>query len=413
MALSMADGKTVWKKQAADYKQGYSMTHAPLIAGGVLITGISGGEYGTRGFINGWDLKTGEQKWTRYTTAAPGEKGGDTWKPGMYATGGGSTWLTGTYDPDLDLVYWGTGNGAPWNAAPRGGDSLYICSVLAIRPSTGEIVWYYQFSPGDPYDYDGTNELVLAELAMAGANTKVLMQANRNGFFYVLDRTNGKLLSATQFAKKVNWASGIDTKTGRPIDTPMTTALRNTEQQADFIEVWPSAFGGKNWMPMSFDPARKLAFFNSINLGMKVKYVKQERPGGPNWWLGLDLGGFTAPEDGMRGALVAWDPVSGKKVWEVPSKAPNWSGVLSTGGGLVFTGAQTGEFMAFDAATGKKLWQFQTGSGITGLPITWERNGKQYITVLSGSATVYAALAGDPELANIPSGGSVWTFALP
>ena len=413
VALSIADGKTVWKKQAADYKQGYSMTHAPLIAGGVLITGISGGEYGTRGFINGWDLKTGEKKWTRYTTAAPGEKGGDTWKSGMHATGGGPTWLTGTYDPDLDLVYWGTGNGAPWNAAPRGGDSLYICSVLAIRPSTGEIVWYYQFSPGDPYDYDGANELVLAELSMGGANTKVLMQANRNGFFYVLDRTNGKLLSAAQFAKKVNWASGIDMKTGRPIDTPMTTVLRKTEQQTDFIEVWPSAFGGKNWMPMSFDPARKLAFFNSINLGMKVKYVKQERPGGPNWWLGLELGGFTAPEDGMRGALVAWDPASGKKVWEVSSKAPNWSGVLSTGGGLVFTGAQTGEFMAFDAATGKKLWQFQTGSGITGLPISWERNGKQYITVLSGSATVYGALAGDPELANIPSGGSVWTFALP
>ena len=413
MALSMADGKTVWKKQAADYKQGYSMTHAPLIAGGVLITGISGGEYGTRGFINGWDLKTGDKKWTRWTTAAPNEKGGDTWKPGMYEKGGGPTWLTGTYDPELDLVYWGTGNGGPWNPATRGGDSLYICSVLAIRPSTGEIVWFYQFSPGDPYDYDGTNELVLADLPINGTNTKALMQANRNGFFYVLDRSNGKLLSATQYAKKVNWASGIDMKTGRPIDTPMTAALRKTEEHTEFIDVWPSAFGGKNWMPMSFDPGRKLAYFNTINLGMKVKYVKQTRPGGPNWWLGLELGGFPAPEDGMRGSLVAWDPATGKKVWESPSKTPYWSGVLSTGGGLVFTGAQTGEFMAFDAATGEKLWQFQTGSGITGLPITWERNGKQYITVLSGSATVYAALAGDPELANIPAGGSVWTFALP
>ena len=413
MAISMTDGKTIWKKQAANYKDGYSMTHAPLIAGGVLITGISGGEYGTRGFINGWDLKTGDKKWTRYTTAAPGEKGGDTWNPEMYKTGGGPTWLTGTYDPELDLVYWGTGNGGPWNAAMRGGDSLYICSVLAIRPSTGEVVWHYQFSPGDPYDYDGTNELVLAELPFGGKNTKVVMQANRNGFFYVLDRTNGKLLSATQFARKVNWATGIDMKTGRPIDTPMTTAVRKSEEQSDFVEIWPSAFGGKNWMPMSFDPARKLAFFNTIDLGMKVKYVKQERPGGPNWWLGIELAGFAAPEDGLRGSLVAWNPATGKKVWEVRSKAPNWAGVLSTGGGLVFTGAQTGEFMAFDAATGKKLWQFRTGSGITGLPIAWERNGKQYITILSGSATVYAALAGDPELANIPSGGSVWTFALP
>jgi alcohol dehydrogenase (cytochrome c) len=412
IAISMADGKTLWRQQAADYKQGYSMTHSPLIAGGVLITGISGGEYGTRGFLDAWDLKTGVRKWHRWTTAAPGEPGGETWKPDAYKTGGAPTWLTGTYDPELDLVYWGTGNGGPWNAATRGGDSLYIGSVLAIRPATGEIVWHYQFSPGDPYDYDGTNELVLAELPIGGAPTKVLMQANRNGFFYVLDRTSGKLISATQFARKMNWASGIDKATGRPIDTPLTEMVKKTEEMKDFIEVWPSAFGGKNWMPMSFDPARRVVYLNTIDVGMKVKYVKQERPGGPNWYLGLELGGFVSPDDGNRGALVAWDPVAGKSVWRVATKAPYWSGVLSTAGGLVFTGSQTGEFMAFDAKSGKKLWSFQTGSGITGLPITWERNGKQYITVLSGSATVYAALAGDPEVVNVPAGGSVWTFAL-
>jgi len=412
MAINMQDGKTLWRSKAADYKDGYSMTHAPLIAGGVLITGISGGEYGTRGFLKGWDLKTGKELWHRWTTALPGEPGGDTWKPGMAEHGGAPTWLTGTYDPDLNLVYWGTGNGGPWNAASRGGDALYICSVLAIRPSTGEVVWHYQFSPGDPYDYDGTNELVLADLPMGGKPTKVLMQANRNGFFYVLDRTNGKLLAAKQFGKKVNWASGIDIKTGRPIETPMTTQVKATETATDFVEVWPSAYGGKNWMPMSFDPGRKLAYFNTVNLGMKVKYVKQERPGGPNWYLGLELGGFVSPEDGNRGSLVAYDPVAGKKVWEMPMKAPNWSGVLSTASGVVFTGAQTGEFMAFDSATGKKLWQFQTGSGISGLPIAWERDGREYITVLSGSSTVYGALAGDPELANVPAGGSVWTFAL-
>ena len=412
VALNMADGKALWKVKAADYKEGYSMTHAPLIAGGVLITGISGGEYGIRGFVAGWDLKTGERKWTRYTTAMPSEKGGDTWKPGMADKGGGPTWLTGTYDPELDLVYWGTGNGSPWNPAARGGDSLYICSVLALRPSTGELVWHYQFSPGDPYDYDGTNELVLADLTIKGQPTKVLMQANRNGFFYVVDRSNGKFISGTQYAKKVNWASGIDSN-GRPIDTPMTAALRKTEVQTDFIEAWPSAFGGKNWMPMAYDPGRKLVYMNTINLGMKVKYVKQERPGGPNWWLGLELGGFPPPEDGVRGGLTAWDPVAGKKVWEYPNKSPFWAGVLSTAGGVVFTGSQTGAFMAFDANNGKKLWQFQTGSGITGLPIAWEHQGKQYITVTSGSATVYAALAGDPDLANVPAGGSLWTFALP
>ena len=413
MAISMADGKTLWRQKAADYKDGYSMTHAPLIAGGVLITGISGGEYGSRGFINGWDLKTGEKKWHRWTTAAPGEPGGDTWKGDAYKTGGAPTWLTGTYDPDLDLVYWGVGNGGPWNAAARGGDSLYVGSVLALRPSTGQIVWHYQFSPGDPYDYDGTNELILAELPMGGANTKVLMQANRNGFFYVLDRTNGKLLSATQFARKVNWATGIDMKSGRPIDTPMTAMVRQTEEMKDFIEVWPSAFGGKNWMPMSYDPARKLVYLNSIDLGMKVKYVKQARPGGPNWYLGLELGGFVDPADGNRGALTAWDPVTGKPVWQVLNKSPFWAGVLSTAGGVVFTGSQNGRFLAFDSGSGKQLWSFQTGSGITGLPIAWERDGRQYITVLSGSATVYGALAGDPDLANVAAGGSVWTFALP
>lgn len=412
VALSMKDGKQIWKVKAADYKQGYSMTHAPLIAGGVLITGISGGEYGTRGFLDGWDLKTGEKKWHRWTTAMPGEKGGDTWKPGMADNGGGPTWLTGTYDPDLDLVYWGTGNGGPWNPAMRGGDSLYICSVLALRPSTGEVVWHYQFSPGDPYDYDGTNELVLADLPMAGKSTKVLMQANRNGFFYVIDRTSGKLLKADPFAKKINWATGIDLASGRPIDTPMTATLRKTEEQTEAIEVFPSAYGGKNWMPMSYDPGRGMAFFNTINLGMKVKYVKQPKPGGPNWWLGLELAGFVDPADGNRGALVAWNPATGKKVWEVPSKTPNWSGVLSTATGLVFVGTQTGQFKAYDASNGKELWSFQTGSGITGLPIAWERNGRQYITVTSGAATVYAALTADPELANVPAGSSLWTFAL-
>ena len=411
LAINMKDGKTLWKQKAADYKQGYSMTHAPLIAGGVLITGISGGEYGTRGFINGWDLKTGEKKWHKWTTAAPNEKGGDTWKPGMFEKGGAPTWLTGSYDPELDLVYWGTGNGGPWNAAARGGDSLYICSVLAIRPSTGEIVWHYQFSPGDPYDYDGVNELVLADLPIDGKTTKVLMQANRNGYFYVLDRTNGKLLSANPFAKKITWASGIDIKTGRPIDSALTANVRKTEVGADFIEVWPSAFGGKNWMPMSYDPGRKLVYMNTLNMGMKVKYQKPEYKQGA-WYLGLDLGGWAEPADGNRGALVAWDPVANKAVWEVPTKAPFWAGVLSTAGGLVFTGSQTGEFMAFDSGSGKKLWSFQTGSGITSLPISWERNGKQYVTVLSGSASLYGALGGDASLAEVPPGGSVWTFAL-
>lgn len=412
MAINPADGKTIWKSKAADYKLGYSMTHAPLVASGVLITGISGGEYGTRGFIKGWDLKTGKELWTRFTTAGPTEAGGDSWREkDLHLKGGAPTWITGSYDPDLDLVYWGTGNGGPWNAAFRGGDSLYVCSVLAIRPKTGEIAWFFQFSPGDPYDYDSVNELVLADIKVDGKPTKALIQANRNGFFYVLDRTNGKLLKANQFVKQVNWASGIDMKTGRPIDTEITKTVRTTVEMKDHVDVFPSVFGAKNWQPMSFHPGTGLAYANTMNFGWKYKTVKPEYKQGA-WYLGVDIGGWVEPKDGNRGYLSAIDPVTGKTKWEVATKVPFWSGVMSTAGNVVFTGAQTGEFLAYDATNGKKLWQFQTGSGITGLPITWEHKGKQYVTVTSGAATVYAALGADPNLPQMPAGSSVWTFAL-
>ncbi len=411
VAINMADGKQLWKSKAADYKEGYSMTHAPLVANGVLMTGISGGEYGTRGFIKGWDLKTGKELWTRYTTAAPGERGGDSWGKETYLKGGAPTWITGSYDPDLDLVYWGTGNGGPWNAAARGKDTLYVCSVLALRPKTGELAWYFQFSPGDPYDYDSVNELVVADIRMGGKPVKALLQANRNGFFYVLDRTNGKLLAANQYARKVNWAKGVDMQTGRPIDSDITKMVRTTEEMKEHVDVWPSVFGAKNWQPVSFDPRRQRVYANTMNFGWKYKTVKPEYKQG-EWYLGVDIGGFVEPEDGNRGALVALDPLTGKTLWSHPTKIPFWSGVVSTAGDLVFTGAQTGEFMAFDATSGRKLWEFRTGSGITGLPIVWEHKGTEYVTVTSGAASLYAALAGDPNLPQVPAGGSVWTFAL-
>ena len=412
MAINAADGKTLWKMKAGDYKTGVSMTHAPLVANGVVLTGMSGGEFGTRGFIKGWDPKTGKELWTRYTTAAPDEKGGDTWKEkDQYLKGGASTWITGSYDPELDLVYWGTGNAGPWNAAFRGGDSLYVCSVLAISPKTGEIKWHFQFSPGDPYDYDAVNEMVVADITVGGKPTKALLNANRNGFFYVLDRTNGKLLAANQYAKTVNWASGIDMKTGRPIDTDLTKNVRATLEMKDHVDVWPNVFGAKNWQPVSFNPGTGLVYANTLNFGWKYKTVKPEYKQGA-WYLGVDIGGWVEPKDGNRGYLSAIDPATGKTKWEVPTKVPFWSGVVSTAGGIVFTGAQTGEFLAYDAKNGKKLWQFQTGSGISGLPIVWEHKGKQYVTVTSGAATVYAALGGDPNLPPVPPGSSVWTFAL-
>ena len=258
MALNLADGKELWKTNVIDFKTGYSMTVAPLIANGVLITGISGGEYGIRGFIDGWDPNTGKQLWRRYTVPAPGEKGNDTWPGDTWKHGGAPTWITGTYDPDLDLVYWGAGNGGPWNAEFRKGDNLYINSVLALRPKTGEIAWHFQFSPNDPWDYDGVNENVIADIEIEGKLRKVILHADRNGYFYVIDRTNGELIAANQFVKYLNWADGIDMKTGRPIESALTKKMRATNEK---VTVWPSAFGGKNWFPMSFSPKIRLGLF--------------------------------------------------------------------------------------------------------------------------------------------------------
>ncbi|MEM1153130.1 MAG: PQQ-dependent dehydrogenase, methanol/ethanol family [Pseudomonadota bacterium] len=413
IALDMKTGKEVWRQKAAEYIDGYSMTGAPLVANGVLITGISGGEYGTRGFLDGWDPATGEKLWRRYTTAAPDEPGGESWAGSeAYLVGGAPTWITGSYDAELDLVYWGTGNGGPWNpSGPREGDNLFINCALALKPKTGEIVWYFQFSPNDPYDYDGVNELVMADLTIDGEPRKVVMQANRNGYFYILDRVTGELLAANPFVDRINWAKGIDMETGRPIDTEVTAMVRKTPEMDESVEIWPSALGGKNWMPMSYDPKRQLAYANTNNFGMPYRTLIEDKEP-KTMYLGVEFIGFTFPENGKHGYLKAIDPLTGKDKWRVPSRLPNYSGVLSTEGGIVFSGRMDGEFAAYDSDTGAKLWGFQTGSGITGIPVTWERDGKQYVTVVSGIGGVYTIFSGDPALQNLPPGGSLWTFAL-
>jgi len=406
LALDAKTGKLLWKVEVIDYKLGHAMTGAPLIANGVLMTGIAGGEYGTRGFIDGWDPETGKHLWRTYTTAAGTDKGADTWPGDTAQKGGAPTWLTGAYDPDLDLVYWGTGNGGPWNAEVRKGDNLYICSVLAFRPKTGEIVWYYQFSPNDPYDYDSTDVGMLVDMKVGGANRKVLMQANRNGFFYVLDRTNGKLLAANAYTK-VTWADRVDLKTGRPVESAATQRIRAGSDE----QIYPSIIGGKNWNPMSWNPATGLAYGNTFNMSWPYKLAKPEYKQG-EWYLGIDFRGVTMPKDEPTGYLSAIDPMTGKAKWQAAWPGlPSMAGTLSTAGGLVFTGAATGEFLAFDANNGKKLWQFQTGSGIIGLPVTWEKGGKQYVSVVSGAGGVWALL-GDARYSSVPAGGSVWTFAL-
>ncbi|WP_409187764.1 methanol/ethanol family PQQ-dependent dehydrogenase [Bradyrhizobium sp. RDM4] len=406
VAIDAKDGKELWRQKAADIKEGYSMTVAPLVADGVIITGISGAEFGTRGFIDGWDPATGKHLWRTHSIPSPDEPGGDTWKGDTWKLGGGSTWITGSYDPELNTVYWGIGNPGPFNAAVRPGDNLYTCSVLAMDPKTGKIKWHYQFSPNNPFDYDAVAEMVLADMNVEGKPTKVLMDANRNGFFYVLDRTNGKLLAANPYVK-VNWATGIDMKTGRPIETDVVTGAREGKK----VTVYPSILGGKNWEPMSFNPQTGLAYANTLAFGGRYKSEPATFKQG-EWYLGMDLTDPWEWGDGARGHLKAIDPMTGKAKWEAPSDIPRFSGVLSTAGGVVFTGALTGEFEAFDADSGKKLWQFQTGSGIEGQPVTWQQDGVQYVAVTSGYGGVYSLFSGDERLAKVPPGGSLWVFAV-
>lgn len=406
IALDASTGKELWRQKAADYKVGFTMTMAPLVADGVVITGISGAEFGTRDFIDGWDPDTGKRLWRTYTIPEPSEPGGDTWPGDTWKYGGGSTWITGSYDPELKTVYWGIGNPGPFNAAVRPGDNLYTCSVLALEPKTGKIKWHFQFSPNNPYDYDAVAEMVLATRMVHGKPTKVILNANRNGFFYVLDRTNGKLIAANPYVK-VNWASGVDLATGRPIETDVTTKARAGEK----VTVFPSILGGKNWMPMSYDPKTGLAYANTLAFGGRYKAVPAEYKAG-EWYVGMDLSDLWEWGDGPRGHLTAIDPMTGKAKWEAPSDIPRFSGVLSTAGGVVFTGRLTGEFEAFDATSGKKLWQFKMGSGIEGQPVTWQQGGVQYVAVTSGIGGVYSLFSGDARLAAVPAGGSLWVFAL-
>jgi len=405
IALDAKTGRQLWKSNAIDFKPGYSFTVAPLVADGVVITGISGGEYGIRGFIDGWNPQTGEHLWRTYTVAGPDDPNGKSWPGDTWQHGGGSAWITGSFDPELHTVYWGTGNTGSWNADSHKGDNLYTCSVLALDPKTGKIKWHYQFSPNDPYDYDSVAEMVLATLNIDGKPTNVVMDANRNGFFYVLDRSSGKLLAANQYGEKVNWATGIDMKTGRPIESEETKRVHAGEK----VEIWPGAMGSKNWSPLSFDPNTSLAYANTLNFGMNYKETTPVYRAGLSYW-GADIS-WVWP-DGPRGSLKAIDPMTGKAKWSAPSDIPRFSGVLSTAGGVVFTGKLTGEFEAFDADTGQKLWQFQTGSGIEGQPVTWQQDGVQYVAVSSGIGGVYAIYGGDERLAGVPAGGSLWVFAL-
>jgi alcohol dehydrogenase (cytochrome c) len=406
LALDMKTGKQLWNQKFADFREGYYSTAAPIVANGVLISGVAGGESTTRGFLDGWDPDTGKKLWRRYTIPAPGELGSETWpkNTNAWTQGGGPTWRSGSYDPELDLVYWGTGNAEPYDPRPREGlDSLFTNSVLAIRPKTGEVACYFQYTPNDVYDVDATDEQVLADIQIGGQLRKVMIQANKNGFMYVLDRTNCKLIAAHPFVK-VNWATQIDLATGRPVLTDLYKRFAAGEE----VEIWPSR--GTNAVPIAFDPNTRLIYASTWNLP-RIQQLAPPKPiviGASSTGVNATLP-ETKPGDAF-GHLLAINPLTGEKKWEMPlTDLPSSSGMLATGGGLLFTGKLTGEFMALDEDSGKTLWQFKTGSSINSTAITYTHKGRQYVTVASGLggilATRYAA-------GKEPTGGSVWTFAL-
>ena len=410
IAYDAKDGKELWKSKAAEWKEGFSLTVAPLVANGVLVTGISGAEFGIRGFIDGWDPETGKHLWRRYTIPARGEKGNDTWPQNNNAweVGGGSAWITGSYDPELDLMYWGIGNPAPWASQSRDGDNLYTSSVLAMRPATGEIVRYYQFTPNDAYDYDACWELINADINVGGQKRKVIMQLNRNGFLYVIDRTNGKLLAANAF-EKVNWASHVDNETGRPVETEIATSIRDMKA----TEHWPSTRGGKNWPHAAFNPQTGLLYANTLHEGRMYKHLETKPFKVGERYMFIENLPLPRAADEPLGHMEAIDPLTAQKKWRTPlMDFQIWSAMLATGGGLLFTGKETGEFIAVDADTGKVIWQFQTGSGINAMPVTYTHQGRQYVTVLSGIGGLYWNIAREQLKDKVPQGGSVWTFAL-
>lgn len=403
IALDAKSGKPVWSVQTTDKDQSYTITGAPRVVKDKVIIGNGGAEYGVRGYVTAYDVATGKQAWRFYTVPGDPKKGfenkamemaagtwnGEWWKYG----GGGTAWDSMAYDPDLDLLYIGVGNGGPWDYRLRSqgkGDNLFVSSIVALRPSTGEYVWHFQEVPGDEWDYTATQHMILADLTIDGKDRKVLMQAPKNGFFYVLDRTNGQFISGTPYVP-VSWAKGLDPRTGRPDIVPQA---RYSTTGQPFMGL-PSPAGGHSWQPMSYNPGTGLVYFPTAE--MSYPYVA-EKPGAfrydPHGWnTGQDPARSSMPEDpairtqiraSMKGALIAWDPVKKKRVWSVPMEMPWNGGVLSTASGLVFQGNGLGDFVAYDAQQGRKLWSRNLDSGIVAPPITYAVGGVQYVAVAVG-----------------------------
>jgi quinohemoprotein ethanol dehydrogenase len=419
IALDAATGKHLWETLTVDRNFRYTITGAPRVIKGRVVIGNGGGEFGVRGYVSAYDSATGNLAWRFYTVPGdPSEqfegsalaKASQTWTGQWWKLGGGGTvWNAMAYDPELGQLYIGTGNGTPWSEkfrSPKGGDNLFTCSIVALNAETGDYIWHYQEDPADAWDFDSDEDIILANLVVDGQPRKVLMQAPKNGFFYVLDRTNGALISAKPFTF-VSWASGIDLKTGRPVET----ATARYERGANPAPIVPGPIGAHSWQPMSYSPATHLAYIPVNDAGFKYKLPDsfKARALAPNY--GIDVVAAGMPQDPtikkailgtVKGKLVAWDPVEQKAVWSVDRPGPWNGGTLATAGNLLFEGTASGDFEAYRADNGQRLWSFPAQTGVMAGPVAYSSGGDQYVAVLAGWGGVFPLAAGEVSFASGP-----------
>jgi alcohol dehydrogenase (cytochrome c) len=403
VALDAKSGEVLWKTQAGDAGAGHGFTSPPLIVKDKAILGTLTGEFPTRGFIDAYDIETGKRVWRFYTVPGPGEPGHETWGGDSWRYGCGPAWLPGTYDAELHLVYIGIGNPCPmFSGDERPGDNLYTNAIVALDPETGTLHWYFQVIPHDLWDYDAANELVLVDMAVDGKPVKALLQANKNGYVYAFDRTDGRLLYAKPFVARITWTTGLEA-TGRPLPGLFPTPEGKV--------ICPSAFGGKSWNHMAYHPERGQVYIPASDMCQRMTQV-QVQPRRGVVYYGGEGRALGAGADGM---LEALDVQTGESRWQYRSKYPMMASVLATGGDLVFTGDVEGNALAFDASNGELLWSFGTGSGLRGSPITYAVGGKQHIAVPSGWGGVAAEGFSQafPALAAAPRGSTLFVFGLP
>jgi alcohol dehydrogenase (cytochrome c) len=376
LALDAKTGAVRWDTVVANYKGGYSITVAPLAVKDKIVVGVAGGEYGVRGLLDAYDAKTGQRAWRFWTVPAPGEPGNETWKGDSWKSGSAATWVTGAYDPDTNLIYWGTGNPGPdWNGDVRLGDNLYSDCIIALDAGTGRLKWHFQFTPHDLHDWDATEVPVLVEADVRGRKRKLVLFPNRNAFYYVLDRETGEFLLGKPYAKQT-WAKGLD-DSGRPIRLP------NTFPTLEGTKVWPAVAGANNWYSPSYSPLTGLLYVAVREGGAVYFFGEAEFKEGERF----DGGGFRSiPGEEEWGAVRAFHPVTGEVAWEHRLFSPPWSGLLSTAGGLVFGGTNEGQAYALQASTGKPLWRFQAGGQARSNPMSYLYDGKQYVAMAMGNA---------------------------